>query len=235
LKDKEDKKSMELRYKCLILDHDDTAINSTATLHHPAHEEVMRQMRPGKPVISLEGWFEKNFHPGVMEYYKEDLGFSDDEIRLEYDIWVEYIKNHRSEFFPGFLEALKEYTAAGGRITVVSHSVKERILEDYQNAGTLIPEAVYGWEFEEEKRKPSPWPVEQILKEFNVLPEELLIIDDLKPAVLMGQATGVDVAAAGWGHRIPLIEQYMKEECSVYLNTVQEFRDWILQGAVQKS
>ena len=31
----------KLRYKCLIIDHDDTAVDSSATVHHPAHVKSM--------------------------------------------------------------------------------------------------------------------------------------------------------------------------------------------------
>ena len=30
-----------IRFKCLILDHDDTAVDSTASIHYPAHVEIM--------------------------------------------------------------------------------------------------------------------------------------------------------------------------------------------------
>ena len=34
-------------FKCLILDHDDTAVASTPAIHYPAHLEAMRVLRPG--------------------------------------------------------------------------------------------------------------------------------------------------------------------------------------------
>jgi len=42
-----------MRYKCLLLDHDDTVVNSTATIHYPAFLEALRLLRPGV-TISLE-------------------------------------------------------------------------------------------------------------------------------------------------------------------------------------
>ena len=29
-----------MRYKCLVFDHDDTVVNSTATIHHPASSSI---------------------------------------------------------------------------------------------------------------------------------------------------------------------------------------------------
>ena len=66
---------MDLPYQCLILDHDDTAVNSTALIHYPSHVESMRRLRPQTAAIDLNGWFLKNFEPGIMSYLQEELGF----------------------------------------------------------------------------------------------------------------------------------------------------------------
>ena len=51
-----------------------------------------------------------------------------------------------------------------------------------------MPERVYGWELGEGKRKPSPWPALQAMKELDVPPEDTLMLDDLKPGVEMAIA-----------------------------------------------
>ena len=38
-----------LKYPCLVLDHDDTTVNSTATVHYPAFVEFMKIYRPDLP------------------------------------------------------------------------------------------------------------------------------------------------------------------------------------------
>ena len=58
--------------------------------------------------------------------------------------------------------------------------------------------------------------------------EEALIVDDLKPGVLMGMACGVSVAAAGWGHSIREIREYMEESCITYFENVSQFHRFIL-------
>ena len=79
-------------------------------------------------------------------------------------------------------------------------------------------------------RKPSPWPVRQILKKFHLRPEDVLIIDDLKPGVQMSRAAGVAVAAAGWGHDITEIREYMTENCLAYFKTVRDFDAFIFES-----
>lgn len=218
-------------YKCLILDHDDTAVNSTATIHYPAHLEVLEELRPGTSAVSLRGWFEKNFEPGIMEYMTDELGFSETEIRREYEIWRNFTTQRTPDFYPGFLEILYRFKERGGIVTVVSHSEKDLILRDYMAAESkhkIVPELIFGWDFDESKRKPHPWPVFQILETFSLRPEEALILDDLRPGVLMSRASGVEIAAAGWGHDLPLIEKYMKKHCVAYFSNVEEFGNFIL-------
>lgn len=221
---------MALRYRCLILDHDDTAVDSSASIHHPAHIEAMRVLRPGEPVVDLQGWMLKNFDPGIMSYLSDELGLTPDEFQVEYRIWREFTTAGNPAFYPGFIEALREYKQKGGMVSVVSHSESDIILRHYQNGGDSVrPDLVFGWEAEEHKRKPNPWPVEKTLQELDLEPEQALIVDDLKPGVLMSRATEVPIAASGWAHRIPEIEQYMRASCLAFLETVDDFRNFILQ------
>lgn len=228
---------MSLTYKCLIIDHDDTAVNSSKTIHYPAHLEVMRQLRPGEPPVSFEEWMEKNFHPGVMRYYRDELGMTDREIREEFLIWQQFTKTAVPSFFPGFLEMLARFRREGGVITVVSHSEVQHIRRDYvenqrndHDQEPLLPEIIFGWEFEEKRRKPSPWPVEQILQKYGLDAKDALILDDLKPGVEMGKASRVPVAGAGWGHNIQSIRVYMQEHCIEYFTSVTDFTDFLFSN-----
>ena len=50
--------TMALRYRLLLLDHDDTTVDSTASIHYPAHVESVRALRPDLEPCSLREWFE---------------------------------------------------------------------------------------------------------------------------------------------------------------------------------
>jgi len=220
-----------MKYRCLILDHDDTAVKSTAEIHYPAHVEVIRVLRPHLQPISLNEWFLKNFTPGIMEYLTEELGFKDKELQIEYRIWREFTTRTIPHFYPGFKETLMAFTQQGGIVTVVSHSERDIIERDYRawsEGEPLIPNMIHGWSYDEQKRKPSPLPVKKILKQFGLREDDALIVDDLKPGVLMAQASGVAVAAAGWGHSIPAIRDYMVKHCITYFETIDQFRSFIL-------
>lgn len=221
---------MAPRYRCLLIDHDDTAVNSTPSVHYPAHLEALAILRPGRKPPSLEDWLRRNFHPGIMEYLVGELGMNDEELKKEYEVWRSYTTSRTPQFFPGFLELLRDYRRAGGRVAVISHSERDVIEEHYRREGLpgASPDLIFGWVEDAAKRKPSPWPVREALREFSCRAEDALILDDLKPGVLMSQATGVPVAAAGWGHGIPEIAAYMRANSVGYFERVEDFRHFLL-------
>ena len=89
---------------------------------------------------------------------------------------------------------------------------------------------IFGWESPPEQRKPSVYPLEQIMKAFSMKPEELLVVDDLKPGYDMAKAAGVPFAAAGWANDIESIEQFMRKNCGLYFKKVKSLRDWLFDS-----
>ncbi len=214
-----------MKYDVLILDHDDTCVESTSAIHYPAHLAVMSRIRPETKPVSLNEWFEKNFDPGIMEFLIDDLDFSPDEIELEKKIWRKFTETKVPDFYPGIISLLREFRRKGGSITVVSHSEAHIIRSFYKKyAPEIIPDLIFGWNDDPEKRKPHPWPAQEILRKIGAEPERALLVDDLKPGIEMAKAVGIPAAGAGWGHCIPGILNYMQKNTDVYLRTVDEFR-----------
>lgn len=218
------------RYKCLIVDHDDTAVQSTAEIHHPAHIEVIHHFRPGMEPVDLDTFFLKNFDPGILEFYSEELGFSEAEIREEHRIWQEYVAGKVPDFYPGFLEMLADFRRTGGVVAVASHSEKAVIERDYRASGDFFPDAIFGWSFDETRRKPHPWPIEEISRHYSIPSEQVLVLDDLRAGVDMADTAGADAAAAGWAHNIPEIRKIMKERTIAFFERVEDFRKFLLEG-----
>ena len=162
-----------MRYKCLVFDHDDTVVNSTATIHWPCFVEYLAERRPGMS-CSLENYFIRNFDPGFIAMCREDYGMSDEELQDESEYWQAYVKNHIPSVYPGIREIMEEQRRRGGKICVVSHSFRENILRDYTENGLPEPDLIYGWECPPEQRKPAVWPLEQIMKAYGYRPEDLL-------------------------------------------------------------
>ena len=217
-----------MKFKCLILDHDDTSVSSTAEIHYPAHVETIRMMRPHLEPVSIEDWFRKNFDPGVMEYFTGELGFSEDEIKEEYAIWRKYNENANPHFFDGITDLIKNFRSAGGIVAVVSHSEADNIARHYAvNGNEAVPDIIFGWDYDPEKRKPSVWPVEQILAKYPLSRDEILMVDDLKPGLEMSKNAGIKIAGAGWGQNVPEIESYMRKHCDFYFTEVAELTEFL--------
>ena len=215
-----------LKYPCLVLDHDDTAVNSTATVHYPAFVAYMKKFHPDVR-ITLEEYFRYNFDPGVIPFFTEICGMTEAELPEEEAFWYEYVQHHIPQAYPGIREIIEEQQARGGKVCVISHSFSENIRRDYRENGLPQPDVIYGWESPPEQRKPAVWPLEQIMKTYGFRPEELLMVDDLKPGYDMAKAAGVPFAAAGWANDIPEIEQFMRNNCGLYFKTVAGLSEYL--------
>lgn len=215
-----------MKIKCLVLDHDDTVVESTPFIHYPSFVEALKVLRPERE-LSLESFVSYCFNPGFSELCKDIMGFDAQEQSIQYEIWKRYTRSIIPEFYPGFTDLISQYKAAGGIICVVSHSEKHQIIRDYhQNCG-IEPDLVFGWELEAAYRKPNPYPLLEIQKAFNVDKKEMLMVDDLKPGLDMAKQCGVPFAAAGWSHRIPEIKTFMQTHADIYFSTVEALRNYL--------
>lgn len=219
---------MSIKYRCLILDHDDTAVDSTPEIHYPSFVESLNVLRPDMKPISLEEFILYNFSPGFSRFCDDVLQLSKDEKEYQYKTWWQYTDERVPSFYPGFVELLKEYKALGGIITVVSHSESSRIKRDYETHCDFCPDLIFGWELEETQRKPNPYPVLEIMKRFGLMETEVLVVDDLKPGLEMAKACNVEFAGVGWSHRIHEIECFMTANANYYFSSIDMFREFIL-------
>ena len=136
--------------------------------------------------------------------------------------WNSYVQQHVPKAYPGIRGIIEEQQKRGGKVCVISHSFSDNIRRDYRENHLPEPDLIFGWEYPPEQRKPSPWPLQQIMKTCGYRPEELLVVDDLKPGYDMARAAGVPFAAAGWANDIKEIEQFMRSNCGLYFKTVPE-------------
>ena len=123
-----------MRYKCLVFDHDDTVVNSTATIHHPCFEQYLCLRYSGRH-CTLEEYFLKNFDPGFMQMCQNEYGMDDAALQDETEFWKKYVAQHIPSAYPGMNELMCRHKAEGGYICVVSHSFDENIRRDYAENG----------------------------------------------------------------------------------------------------
>jgi phosphoglycolate phosphatase/pyrophosphatase PpaX len=215
-----------MKYKCLVFDHDDTVVNSTATIHHPCFEAYLALRYPGRS-CSLEDYFIKNFDPGFVPMCRQEYGMTDEDLEDESQFWKEYVKDHIPVAYDGIRQIMEQQRREGGLICVVSHSFEHNIIRDYAANSLPEPDAVYGWGRPLNERKPAPFPLEDIMRRFDLKPSDLLMIDDLKPGYDMAMSCGVDFAAVGWSNDIPQIESFMRQNCPYYFKQVSELAEFL--------
>lgn len=218
-----------LKYPCLVLDHDDTVVQSEATVNYPFFCYILDQFRPGRK-ITLEEYTHGCFHLGFAEMCRQKYGFTQQELEEEYIGWKDYIRSHIPAPFPGIGEIIRRQKEEGGILCVVSHSGEENITRDYREHFGILPDAIFGWDFPEEQRKPNPYPLEQIMATYDLSPRQLLVVDDMKPAWDMAKAVGVDIAFAQWGKAgSPQICQQMRSLCDYSFDTPKALEEFLFR------
>lgn len=219
-----------MNYRCLILDHDDTVVNSTATIHYPAFLETLKLLRPNV-TISLDDYFRVNFDPGFVPYCTGELGMTDEEMEAEVQCWREYVSKHTAEAYDGMKEIIGRQKAEGGLVCVVSHSYDFNIKRDYEANGLPMPDMIFGWECPPEQRKPNTYALRQIADKYGLAPQEMVMVDDSKAGYDMARAYGVSFAGAGWATDVPEIREFMKRNSDVYFTEVEALGRFLFQSA----
>jgi len=220
-----------LRFPCLVLDHDDTVVQSEATINYPFFCYILDQFRPGTK-ITLEEYTRGCFDIGFTEMCREKYGFTEQELLDEYLGWQEYIRTHIPLPYPGIERIIRRQKEAGGMLFVVSHSCNENITRDYATHFGIQPDAIYGWDYPERQRKPNPFPLEDIMSRYGFSPEEILVVDDMKPAYDMASKVNVPIAFAAWGRKdYPSIMQEMVELCNYTFLTPAELETFLFEQA----
>lgn len=216
-----------LKYKCLALDHDDTVVQSEATINYPCFCKFLEIYRPGVS-YSLDEYVNDCSSMPFGEMCKMRFGITDDELYQEYLFWKAYMKDHIPDPFPGIKEVLEEYRRAGGKICVVSMSREENIQRDYDTHFGFRPDRIYGCDLPEELRKPNTYPLEQICREYNLSPADVLVLDDMKFAVEMAHKAGCPIAFAGWSRKdYPEICADIEKICDFSFYSPEELRKFL--------
>ena len=214
--------------RCLVLDHDDTVVRSEETVNFPAFRAVLKRLRPETP-ITLEEFSAQCFHLGFFGMCSKVYGFTQKEQEIQLAYWTDYVRTHVPPPYEGIRPVLERFRAEGGLICVSSHSGVENITRDYRKHFGFVPDRIFGWEIGEDRKKPSPYALDEIMSGYRLEPRQLLVVDDMKPGFDMARSRNVPFACAGWSHHDPQIAAYMRSRCKVYLNTPQELEKLLFE------
>lgn len=216
-----------LKYPCLVLDHDDTVVQSMKTMSYPFWCMELELFRPGV-TMSFEDYVLECHHRGFASLCRDCFQFTEEELKKEHGMWMDYVMTHTPDPYPGIVNIIHRQKKEGGLICVVSHSHKDNILRDYDTHFGILPDAVYGWELPAEQRKPNPYPLLDIMERFGLKHSEILVVDDMKLACQMAQPLGIKVAYSGWnGLGIPEIDTEMKSICAYSFDSVEKLYNFL--------
>lgn len=216
-----------LKYPCLVLDHDDTVVQSEKTIGYPFFCYILSQYRPGMS-ISLKDYVHDCHDYGFNEMCRRRFQFNEQELLDEYRGWMDYVRTHIPAPFPGIGDVIRRQKDEGGLVCVVSHSSIENITRDYDVHFGVQPDAIYGWDLPEHQRKPNPYPLEHIMERYQLSAEQLLVVDDMKLAWMMAKPLGVKIAFAAWGKTdFPELTTEMKQICDYSFDSTKELAQFL--------
>ena len=218
-----------LKYKCLVLDHDDTVVQSEKTLGFPYFKEFMSRIRPGVE-LTFEDYVRGCHELPFVDMCRAKWQFTDAELQEEYVGWKEYIKTHIPTPYDGIDRIIRRQKEEGGFLCVVSLSGAESITRDYRVHFGTEPDAIYGWDLPKELQKPSPYSLQDIMARYNIKPNEILVVDDLKLAWRMSRAVGVQIAFAAWSKEdFPELAQEMRQLCDYAFDSTESLEKFLFE------
>ena len=218
-----------LKYPCLVLDHDDTVVQTLKTLSYPFWCLELEQFRPGT-AMSLSDYVLECYRWGFADMCKQIFHFTEEELKQEHSQWNRYIQENTPAPFPAIERIIRRQKEEGGKLFVVSHSGSDTISRDYETHFGIQPDGIYGWDRPEHQRKPNPWPLLDIMDKYGFQPEEILVVDDMQLACQMADPLGVKVAFAGWDDMgVPEQRRDMENRCAFTFNTIEALEAFLFE------
>ena len=102
-----------LKYPCLVLDHDDTVVQSEKTIGYPFFCYILSQYRPGQS-ISFQDYVYDCHQLGFSDMCRQRFQFTPQELIDEYEGGMEYVKTHIPAPFPGIGDVIHRQKKEGG-------------------------------------------------------------------------------------------------------------------------
>lgn len=218
-----------LKFPCLVLDHDDTVVQTEKTLGYPYFCYILDQFRPGQ-TISFHDYVHDCHELGFAEMCRKRWQFTQEEQKEEYRGWMEYVMTHIPEVFSGIGDVIRRQKEAGGLVCVVSHSSQKNITRDYAHHFDITPDAIYGWDLPENQRKPNPYPLLDIMERYQLSPKDILVVDDMKLAWKMAHPLGVPIAFAAWGkEEFPELSKEMRRLCDFTFESPEKLEEFLFK------
>ena len=218
-----------LRYKCLVLDHDDTVVQTEKAIGYPYFKEYIERVRPGHSLTYPEYVADCN-NMIFADMCRRKWQFTDEELLEEYLGWKAYSLQHMPPIFPGIDRIIHRQKEEGGLVCVSSLSSRDNIPRDYAEHFGMQPDVIYDYDLPQEQRKPNPYSLLDIMARYDLAPEEILVVDDLKLAWRMAHPLGVPNAFAAWGKQeFPELAEEMRSLCDFSFDTTEALEHFLFE------
>ena len=216
-----------LKYPCLVLDHDDTAVASELTVNYPCFLLALEKFRPGE-TMNYPEFVDWCFRHEFTDFLRIKYNFSEEELLEEYHMWQDYAKTHIPPAYEGIREVILEQKERGGLVCVVSLSSRENILRDYRVHFGVEPDMIFSCDDPKDQRKPGTYPLEQIMRHYSLTPDQLLMLDDLQTGYQMASGAGVPIAFAAWSRQAsPKLLDAMSKLCDYTFHSTENLRKFL--------
>ena len=200
-----------LKFPCLVLDHDDTVVQTERAIGYPYFRDFIESIRPGES-LSFEEYVRDCNNMVFTDMCVQRWRMTEEELMQEYTGWKAYSRKNIPPVCEGMENVISRFKEAGGILCVASLSTHEIITRDYMHHFGFMPDAVYDYDLPVACRKPNPFALEDIMQRFALKPEQILMVDDMKLGWDMAKKCAVPTAYAAWSKKeFPDLAGEMKE------------------------
>lgn len=211
------------KYEAVIFDWDGTVINSThsiVTAIQLASADLgfeVPETRQAAWVIGLS--LETALYKCVPQVTEKQMPEFLDRYRYHY-----FNRDHEQKLFDGIMDVLNNIRQNNSRLAVATGKSRvglDRALQQVQLVSLFDTTRTA----DETVSKPDPTMLFEILEEFSLQPDQVLMVGDTTHDVHMAHNAGVDSLAVTYGAHDP--ETLKKSNPGVIVNSVEEMHQWL--------
>ena len=218
-----------LKYRCLVLDHDDTVVETEKSIGYPYFRDFIERIRPGY-TLSFAQYVSDCNNMVFADMCRAKWQMTEEELYEEYTGWKAYSRVNIPTVCPGMDRVIRRQKELGGLVCVASLSTKEIIDRDFMAHFGFLPDAVYDYDLPTHLRKPHPYALQEIMRRYGLKPEEMLMVDDMSLGYQMAKSAGVPSAFAGWSKKeFPQLCRDMRELCDYSFDTAEELEEFLFE------
>lgn len=207
-----------------IFDFDDTIVNSTPEIHYKAYKEFCELIN--KKYLSLNEYYMELFNKTYTEFL-DDMHLTDEEYKLEYQNWKKYTSTIDPKPFDKILYILKLIQQNGHKIVICSQSNKEAIENFFNKTDITIDLIIAGDRKHPERNKPYDYPINLVKQLFNVNNSQIIVIDDMKPGLLMAKNNNIKSIGVLYSGNHDMLKNEIYELSTVVAETIENLITYI--------